>query len=187
MIKVRSNKMQKSYKAFIVLILAPLFLAGCEEKNDDLNAWIQSVKNSPVPAVKPLPDVKPYKAFVYQASNLHSPFMKVVPGAEGRLADIQGCGINDPKPNPNRRKEQLEKMPINTLSMVGAIEQNGDMNAIIRDESTGLLYQVKKDQYMGLNNGKISGLTETMIKLVEIVPNGRGCWESRNITLELGE
>lgn len=179
--------MHKLHRLIVVLIIAPLFLAGCEEKNDDLNQWIEKVKARPVPAVKPLPDVKPYKAFEYHASNLHSPFMKVVPEAEGRLADIQGCGINDPKPDPNRRKEQLEKMPINTLSMVGAIEQNGVMHAIIRDEGTGLLYQVKKDNYMGLSNGKIVGLTETMIKLVEIVPNGRGCWESRDITLELGE
>lgn len=181
--------MLKMLKMLFVIASLPLFLvlSGCVEKGDDLKVWMNEVKSRPVPPVKPLPDVIPYQAFEYQASSIHSPFMKVVPEAEGSLTDLQGCGINDPKPNPNRRKEELEKMPLNTLSMVGAISQDGVMRAIIRDEGTGLLYQVKNDNYMGLSNGRIVDLKETMIKLVEIIPNGRGCWESRTVTLELGE
>ena len=57
--------------------------------------------------------------------------------------------------------------------------------ALIRDESTGLLHRVKKGDYIGLNHGKIVELNENLIKLYEIVPNGRGCWESRTQTLEL--
>ncbi len=171
---------------FVIVFLA-LFLVGCEQENNDLQTWMDEVKARPIPPVKPLPDVKPYKAFEYQAANIHSPFMKVVPEAEGSLMDLKGCGINDPKPDPNRRKEELEKMPLNTLSMVGAITQNGVMQAIIRDEGTGLLYQVKLDNYLGLNMGRIVDLKETIIKLVEIIPNGRGCWESRTVNLELGE
>ncbi len=179
--------MLKKLKMLLVATLLPALLAGCVEKGEDLNSWLDRVKARPVPPVKPLPDVAPYKAFEYDATSFHSPFMKVVPEAEGALTDLQGCGINDPKPDPDRRKEELEKMPLNTLSMVGAISQDGVMRAIIRDEGTGLLYEVKQDNYMGLSNGRIVELKETMIKLVEIIPNGRGCWESRTVTLELGE
>ncbi len=174
-------------KFLLLIIVAPIFLASCTEEHEDLEQWKATVQAKPVPAVRPLPDVKPYKAFEYDAEEEHSPFMKVVPEAEGSLTDLQGCGVNDPKPDLNRRKEELEKMPLNTLSMVGAISDGKGMLAIIRDESTGLLYRVKKDHYLGLNNGLVTDLSETIIKLYEIVPNGRGCWESRTQTLELGQ
>jgi len=113
--------------------------------------------------------------------------MKVVPESEGQLANLQGCSINDPQPDLNRRKEELEKMPIQTLSLVGTLAQEGVRWGIIRDESTGLIFRVKKGNHLGLNNGKITKLTETGLKLLEIVPNGRGCWESRSVSLELGQ
>jgi len=162
-------------------------LASCAEKHDDLDKWLKDVQSKPVPSVKPLPDVKPYVSFDYAAHEIHSPFMKVVPEADGSFTELQGCGVNDPKPDLNRRKEELEKMPLNTLTMVGAISDGEVMMAIIRDESTGLLYQITRDNHIGLNNGKVTDLSESVIKLYEVVPNGRGCWESRTQTLELGQ
>ncbi len=180
--------MQQRLKTLFLIIIAPLFLASCEEKHEDLDQWLETVQSKPVPAVRPLPDVKPYKAFDYAAEDEHSPFMKVVPETEvGTLTDLQGCGINDPKPDLNRRKEELERMPLNTLSMVGAISDDAGKLAIIRDESSGLLYRVKEGNFLGLDNGRIMELNETLIKLYEVVPNGRGCWESRTQTLELGQ
>ncbi len=188
MIRKRKNSMLYRLKFLLLVVLAPVFLVSCAEEHEDLDVWMKQVQAKPVPSVRPLPDVKPYKSFDYAAFELHSPFEKVVPEADGSLTELQGCGVNDPKPDLNRRKQELEKMPLNTLTMVGAISKgDGEMQAIIRDESTGLLYQIQKDNYIGLNNGKITDLSESIIKLYEIVPNGRGCWESRTQTLELGQ
>ena len=175
-------------KFLLLVTMMPLFLVSCAEEHEDLDDWINEIQSKPVPSVKPLPDVKPYVSFEYAAHDEHSPFMKVVPEAASALAELQGCGVNDPKPDLNRRKEELEKMPLNTLTMVGAISKaGGEMQSIIRDESTGLLYQIQRDNYLGLNNGKVTDLSESFIKLYEVVPNGRGCWESRTQTLELGQ
>jgi len=175
-------------KFLLLVIVTPLFLASCANEHEDLDGWLNEIQSKPVPSVKPLPDVKPYVSFEYAAHEKHSPFEKVVPEAPGSLAELQGCGVNDPKPDLNRRKEELEKMPLNTLTMVGAISKVGDdIQAVIRDENTGLLYQIQKDNYLGLNNGKVTDLSESIIKLYEVVPNGRGCWESRTQTLELGQ
>jgi type IV pilus assembly protein PilP len=170
-----------------LMVLLTLLLTACSANTDDLQQWLEKVHNRPVPPIKPLPDVQPYKAYEYSAEEFRSPFMKVVPEAEGQLANLEGCSINDPKPDPNRRKEELEKMPIQTLSLVGSIEQSGQRWGLIRDESTGLLYRVRKGNHLGLNNGEIIELDESFIKILEIVPNGRGCWESRTVTLELGQ
>ena len=178
--------MQQRLKTLFILMTF-LFLVSCASEHEDLNEWFEKIHAKPVPAVRPLPAAMPYEAFAYAAEDLNSPFMKVVPEADGILMDLKGCGINDPKPDLNRRKEELEKMPINTLKMVGVMSMSKTPNrmALIRDESTGLLHRVKKGDYIGLNHGKIVELNENLIKLYEIVPNGRGCWESRTQTLEL--
>jgi type IV pilus assembly protein PilP len=175
-------------KFLLLIILGPLFLASCADEHQDLDGWLKEIQSKPVPSVQPIPDVKPYVSFEYAAQDMPSPFEKKVPEATGSLTELQGCGVNDPKPDLNRRKEELEKMPLNTLTMVGAISTgDGEIQAIIRDESSGLLYQIQKDNYLGLNNGKVTDLSESIIKLYEVVPNGRGCWESRTQTLELGQ
>ncbi|RMH47049.1 MAG: pilus assembly protein PilP [Gammaproteobacteria bacterium] len=168
-------------------LMALTLLVGCSTNTDDLEAWLKEVHSRPVPPIKPLPEFKPYEPFEYQAENLRSPFMKVVPEAAAELANLDACSINDPKPDPNRPKEELEKISLQTLTMVGSIEKGGQRWALIRDENTGLVYQVTNGNHMGLDNGKVIEVNETYIKLLEIVPNGRGCWESRTVTLELGQ
>ncbi|MEC7728529.1 MAG: pilus assembly protein PilP, partial [Pseudomonadota bacterium] len=52
---------------------------------------------------------------------------------------------------------------------------------------TGGIHRVRTGNYMGQNYGRIVGVSETRIELIEIVPNGRGGWVERPRSLTLEE
>ncbi|PIP80613.1 MAG: pilus assembly protein PilP [Gammaproteobacteria bacterium CG22_combo_CG10-13_8_21_14_all_40_8] len=170
----------------LLLLSGLIILSGCQYHHEDLEQWVKEVENKPKLPARKLPEVKPYLAFDYAAGNLNSPFMKVVPEADSTLINLSACDPNGPKPDIDRRKEPLERVPIQNLAMVGSMLYEGENVAIVLDANTGIHHRVKTGQYLGLNYGKVVDLTETEIKLTEIIPNGQGCWETHDIKLQLG-
>jgi type IV pilus assembly protein PilP len=85
----------------------------------------------------------------------------------------------------NRRKEPLEAFPLEQLKMVGTLSQGNDTYALVRADKT--LYRVKKGNYMGQNFGLITDVTESEIKLKEIVQDSAGDWAERQSVLPLLE
>jgi Tfp pilus assembly protein PilP len=49
----------------------------------------------------------------------------------------------------------------------------------------GIVYRVTLGQYMGLNHGKIAKVTKDDIDVVEMIPDGSGCWNNRTTKLAL--
>ncbi len=94
-----------------------------------------------------------------------------------------GSGI---QPDVNRRREALEGFPLDALQMVGALEQRGQMWAVIKAPD-GLVYRVARNNYVGQNHGRITGVSEEKVELVEIVPDGLGGWQERPARLALAE
>jgi type IV pilus assembly protein PilP len=85
----------------------------------------------------------------------------------------------------NRRKEPLEAYPLEQLKMVGTLSQAGITYALVRAEKT--LYRVKKGNYLGQNFGLITEITDTEVKLKEIVQDTAGDWTERQSVLPLLE
>ncbi|HET7402374.1 MAG TPA: pilus assembly protein PilP, partial [Usitatibacter sp.] len=85
----------------------------------------------------------------------------------------------------NRRKEPLEAFPLDQLKMVGTLQQGNDTYALVRADKT--LYRVKKGNYMGQNFGLITDVTDSEIKLKEIVQDSGGDWAERQSVLPLLE
>ena len=129
--------------------------------------------------IDPLPPVKPFEPFTYEGFDLPDPFKprKLTPPKEGG-----GGGL---APDLNRRKEPLEAFPLEQLKMVGTLSMNNEMYAIVRADKT--LYRVKKGNYMGQNFGLITDVTESEIKLKEIVQDSAGDWAERQSVLPLLE
>ncbi len=175
------------FRNLLLLVMGLFILAGCEYNHDDLKKWVKDVENKPRLPARKLPSVIPYKAFDYAAGNLHSPFMRVVPEVDSTLINLSACNPDDPQPDVDRRREPLEKVPVQTLSLVGSIFQSGEYVAIIRDANNGVHHRVKLGQHLGLNYGEVTSLNETTLTLSEIIPNGQGCWESHVINLVLGQ
>ena len=156
-----------------------LALAGCSSEMDELKTFVRDSEKGLPRRIDPLPAVKPFEPFTYEGFDLPDPFKprKLSPPKEGG-----GGGL---APDLNRRKEPLEAFPLEQLKMVGTLSMGNDMYAIVRADKT--LYRVKKGNYMGQNFGLITDVTESEIKLKEIVQDSAGDWAERQSVLPLLE
>lgn len=161
-----------------------LALSACSggSQHIDLQNYVTEVKSQPKGEIDPLPPVRTYEAYVYQAASLRSPFEKPIEAA------VVSRGPVDPntKPDPTRPKEFLESFSLETLTMVGMLKQNGELWALIKEPQGGI-QRVTVGNYMGKNHGRIERATDTAIDLVEIVSDGLGGWVKRPKTIKLSE
>jgi type IV pilus assembly protein PilP len=154
-----------------------MLLGGCGESNADLKQFVKDSEKQVVRKIDPLPQVKPFEPFAYEGFDLPDPFKP------RKLSVRQDAG--GVAPDLNRRKEPLESFPIEQLKMVGTLVQSGVTFGLVRAEKT--LYRVKKGNYMGQNFGLITSITDTEIKLKEIVQDTAGDWAERESVLPLLE
>ncbi|MFN9973738.1 MAG: pilus assembly protein PilP, partial [Phycisphaerae bacterium] len=110
---------------------------------------------------------KPYEPFAYNAYDLTDPFKprKIEPPKTTVKGGLQ--------PDFNRPREALEAFPLENLKMVGTLQQKGQTFALVRSPDSAL-FRVKSGNYMGQNFGRIVAITETEIKLKEIVQDSGG-------------
>ncbi len=170
----------------IVVIIAVLVLTGCQEHKEDLSAFIASVKAKQKPKIEPMPVMKTYDKFVYSASELRDPFIvtvvDVAPPVEEEIKKVVDNGIH---PDTNRLKEALESYELGELQFVGTLQQE-NLWALVRSPE-GVIHRVKVGDYMGKHDGKITAITETEIKLKEIVPDGDVGYIERDNSLKIAE
>lgn len=168
-------------KAVYVIMLG-LMLAGCGgEEFQDLRDFVKNAGADMRGKVEPPPDIKPYEPFTYDNdTNLPDPF-------KPRKQDARSSkhtGLN--QPNLNRPKEELEDFPLESLKMVGFLFQNGVGQAVVRS-AEGKIYRVKVGNYIGLNFGQVVSVTETEMKIKEMVQDSVGDWSERESSLQLVE
>jgi type IV pilus assembly protein PilP len=169
-------------RASYSLLLAVLLLAGCGgEEFQDLRDFVKNAGADMRGKIEPPPDVKPYEPFTYENdTSLPDPFKPRKPDAR----NSNRTGQN--QPNLNRPKEELEDFPLESLKMVGFLSQKGVGHAVIRS-AEGKIYRVKAGNYMGLNFGQVTSVTETEVKIKEMVQDSVGDWSERESNLQLIE
>jgi type IV pilus assembly protein PilP len=165
-------------RAACALVLAAA-LAGCGgEEHSDLKQFVKDSDNMPRSRIPPLPEVKPYEPFTYQAFDLTDPFKP------RKIEPPKNAGAGGIRPDLNRRREPLEAYPLENLKMVGTLQQKDSIFAIVKTPDNNL-FRVKQGNYLGQNFGRIVGITDTGIKLREIVQDNTGAWEEKDQTLQL--
>lgn len=97
----------------------------------------------------------------------------------------QGNG-NGVKPDFDRPPEPLEEYPLDSLRMVGTLEQHNETWALILD-TDDTIHRVQNGNYMGQNHGKIIRVTEFEVELTEIIPDGLGGWMERPASIAISE
>jgi len=169
--------------SLVLLLIAPLLLTACSgEQHGDLRAYVQKVKAREGKPIKPLPEVKPYETFVYLDKDRRDPFSQYI--EEVRDAQAEDSGI---RPDIQRKREALEEFPLDSLKYVGTLEKKGIVWALV-SAPDDTVYRVQVGNHMGANYGEILEITETEIKLKEIIPNGAtGGWADRIASLSLTE
>ncbi len=164
------------------ILLALVLLAGCGgDEFQDLRDFVKNAGADMRGKVEPPPEIKPYEPFTYDNdTNLPDPFKPRKP----ELKNAPRTGLN--QPNLNRPKEELEDYPLESLKMVGYLSQKGVGEALIRS-SEGKIYRVKVGNYVGLNFGQVTSVTETEVKIKEMVQDSVGDWTERESSLQLAE
>lgn len=165
-----------------------LILAGCGVSNEDeLRSWMVDQRNQMRPRVQPISEPKPFKPEDYVETAAVDPFSKEKLTAALKRDVAQPATLTSAliAPELARRKEALEGFPLDAMTMVGSLIQQGQPAALVRVDN--LLYQVRLGSYLGMNYGKVTRITETEVTLREIVQDAVGEWIERPATLQLQE
>jgi type IV pilus assembly protein PilP len=168
-------------RKYLIPLVACAMLSACgSEKHADLRAFVKESDNLPRGRIPPLPEVVPYTPVEYAAFDLTDPFKprKIEPPKGATIAG----GI---QPDVNRRREPLEAYPLEALKMVGVLKQKGFF-ALVKTPDNNL-FQVRNGNFLGQNFGRITEISDTAIKLREIVQDSNGNWEEKDQTLLLQE
>jgi type IV pilus assembly protein PilP len=166
----------------VLIIIGALLLAACNgEQYGDLKDELNRLTKDLPRRVEPLPVVKPYEPVPYEAGNLPDPFGP----AKIELAIKVSPGASKLRPDESRPKEPLEAFPLESLRMVGVLQQGKLTFALVKADAS--LYRVKSGNYMGQNFGLITQVTESEIKLRELIQDASGDWAERASTLQLQE
>ncbi len=161
-------------------------LTACSQGDgfSDLDKFMTDTRAKPRGHVEPLPEFKAYEAFSYSAADRRAPFE---PPVDVQLTMVDEQPVSDVEPNLDRPREVLENFDLKQLDMVGTLQgTSGALFALVQD-SAGGIHRVRTGNFLGRNYGRIIGVNETRIELIEIVPNGRGGWVERPRSLTLDE
>jgi type IV pilus assembly protein PilP len=164
----------------IIISISILTLGACSQDASDLQSFIAQTKSAHVGSVKPLPQFKPYESFSYTAAELRDPFV-----SSTELEEDDDTKTSLLNPDSTRRRQPLEIFPLDTLSMVGILEQNNQLWGLIKDPQN-IVHRIQVGQYMGQSEGRVIEINESAIYLVEIVPDGIGGYIERDASIAIG-
>jgi type IV pilus assembly protein PilP len=174
------HRLPESVRWLAVAALVTL-VSGCGANMDELRTYIDGVKARPGGRIEPLPEIRPAPSFVYVAGDRRSPF---VPDLQQQRASSDPNAVEGP--DPNRPREELEKYPLDTLRMVGTLQGNAGTFGLVQD-SSGLVWKVSVGNHMGQNYGRIQSITDSEIRLVEIISDGLGGFLERPAGIGLSD
>ena len=166
-------------RAFSCLVIsASVFsLAGCGTGDDrDLKAWMAEQGLASKGKIEPIPAIRPYEAFTYNAFDQADPFKprKIETGKGSRGPDLA------------RRKEALETYPLETLKMVGTLQKGRAIVGLVK-ASDNRVFQVRQGNYMGQNFGVITAIADGEVTMKELFQDGAGDWAERQTKMMLQE
>ncbi|MGO4393117.1 pilus assembly protein PilP [Variovorax sp. M-6] len=171
---------------FLVLAAVVAGLTGCiGSEQENLQRWMAEQRAQVKPSVPPITEPKKFTPQAYSEGAAFDPFnmQKLTQALRRDSAQPSSSGLIAPE--LARRKEALEAFPLDSMAMVGSLSRNGQPVALISVDK--LLYQVKVGNYLGLNYGLITRISETELGLREIVQDAAGEWIERVATLQLQE
>lgn len=166
-----------------LLLAAALALTGCGGGDmSDLTAYVTEIKAREPGPIEPLPEIPPIDTFVYEVADRRDPFV-----LEGEaIEEVPMIAEGEIAPDPLRRKEELEQFPLDSIRMVGTLEQDDTVWGLVTAPG-GILHRVRVGNYVGANNGQITRITTDAIELTEIIPDGTNQWRERQAAIALSQ
>jgi type IV pilus assembly protein PilP len=166
-----------------LLAVVTLALSACGGGSmSDLETYVQQVKEREAAPIEPLPEIKQIDTFVFEPRDRRDPFTLDAQTAEAAVGVAPGGVTLD----ITRRKEELEQYPLDSIKMVGTLEQDDAVWALVTAPG-GVLHRVQVGNYLGTNNGQITRITDTEIELIEIISDGTSQWRERAAAIALSQ
>lgn len=163
------------------LLVSVAVLAGCTQSNQDLYDHIAEVKTRKSIGIPPLPEMKTFETYVFPATLPRDPFAEPIPASRAAKPRTDG-----PRPDMNRPREALEDFALDSLRMMGTLQQKNQLWALVKDP-TGTIHRVETGNYLGRNYGEVVSISERAVEIVELTPSGEGGWEQRRAALAIKE
>ncbi|GIU48231.1 pilus assembly protein PilP [Shewanella algidipiscicola] len=163
---------------WLVLIIA---LTGCMGDRSDIEEFVTTTKAQHVAYVPPLKQPPTFEHFVYQAHLMRSPF---VPPSRELTEEVIDTTKDCLQPDLKRRKGRLETYALDNLKMRGTLSEKETIWALI-ETNDGSVYRLGIGEYLGLYHGRIAKVTPQTVEIIELIPDGSGCWAERLSNMEL--
>ncbi len=163
---------------FATLAALGLSMSACTHDAADLRAYVAEVKSRPGGKLEKLPEYPPPPP-IPQVSLERDPFKSFVTRELARKKPVD-------LPWPPRNQEELEHYALDSLRMVGTLEQQGEQWGLIKGPDS-IIYRVKAGNFMGQNYGKILEVSEQRIHLLERVSDAQGNWEDRKAEIAVSD
>lgn len=169
------------------VIVAAFGVSGCGSPGEDeLQEWMKEQRNAAKPRIEPLPEPSKFSPQAYNQTGEIEPFSsQKLTQALRRDSNQTSSNAALIAPELSRRKEPLEALPLDSISMVGSLLKQGSPVALVKVDN--LIYQVRAGNHLGQNYGLVTKVTETNISLREIVQDAAGEWIERTAALQLLE
>lgn len=148
----------------------------------DLKNYVKTTKERQKGTVSPLPEVKSIEPFIFKTEDVRDPFIQ----SEKSEQTEEAKASNGIRPDTARPREELETYELDTLRMVGTLNQNNVLWGLVKAVD-GTIHRIRTGNYMGRNFGKIIRIREGQIELLEIIPDGLGGWRERKAAVDLTE
>lgn len=173
----------KAWTRLSLPVLMALSLSACGGNMSDLQGYVAQIKARKVTPVLPMPQIKPYTPYAYVAGSRRDPF---VPELAPQNQPSGPAGVKGLHPDLSRDREPLEAYPLDALKMVGTIDFNGTVYAMIKAPD-GVIHRIAVGNYMGQNYGKVVRITDGEVDLSELVPDGFNGWQRRATVMSLAQ
>ncbi|VAX10402.1 hypothetical protein MNBD_GAMMA26-179 [hydrothermal vent metagenome] len=171
------------YKAFTGICISLLLMACEGSQMNDLTQFVAEAKARKPGRIAPLPEIKPIETFIYTAADRRNPFTDSLGGEEEESMEVPSNGI---QPDRDRRKEELEAVPLDSIRMVGTLEQDRSIWGLVRSND-GTIHRVQPGNFMGQNHGQITRILDDRIEMTEIISDVQHGYIERSASLSLAE
>jgi type IV pilus assembly protein PilP len=170
----------------LVALCCTLSACGGGE-HEDLREWITENTREIRSGIPKLPEVQAYQPVPYDVESLLDPFRtnKIEPEAKARQGQGRGSIYQPDFEAREKRASILEKYPLESIKLIGFVNLNKIPMAIVKVEDK--TKQVKLGDYIGLDFGMVTKITEQEIVLKELIQDSAGDWSERQSTLLLQE
>jgi type IV pilus assembly protein PilP len=168
----------------LVVIVACCLLSACSGgDHEDLRNWMRDATKDLPGKVPPLPQVQPYEAVEYSGDQMPDPFSqaKIEPEGRGRGGAGKPGGLQPDFDARDLRNNPLEKYSLETIKMIGYLNINKKPMAVLQADK--VVKQVKVGDYVGLDFGVVTKITDQDVTLRELIQDSDGEWSERTSTL----